>query len=98
MKLGLPYNEDINGERQEGIGYLQFTIRKGRRHSSADAFLSPAEGRTNLAIETAALVHRIRCKVGRATAVEYSRDGRMNVQEAGKEIIVARVPSIHREF
>jgi choline dehydrogenase len=89
VNVGLPRNDDINGERQEGVGYIQFTISKGRRHSSADAFLTPAQGRANLAIATEALVHRIKCKDGRAVAVEYTRDGRVYVEEAGKEIIVA---------
>jgi choline dehydrogenase len=89
VNAGLPRNDDINGERQEGVGYIQFTINKGKRHSSADAFLTPARGRTNLAIVTGALVHRIRCKDGRAVAVEYSHDGQVHVEEAGKDIIVA---------
>ena len=89
VNVGLPRNDDINGERQEGVGYIQFTIDKGRRHSSADAFLTPARGRDNLAIATDALVHRIRCKDGRAVAVEYSRGGNVRVEEAAKEIVVA---------
>jgi choline dehydrogenase len=89
VNVGLRRNDDINGERQEGVGYIQFTIGRGRRHSSAAAFLTPAQGRPNLAIATEALVHRIICKDGRAIAVEYSRDGRVQVEEAGKEIIVA---------
>lgn len=89
VNAGLPRNNDINGERQEGVGYIQFTIKRGRRHSSADAFLTPARGRANLAIVTGALVHRIKCRDGRAIAVEYSRDGRVYIEEVGKEIVVA---------
>ena len=40
--LGIPRNEDYNGVSQEGVGYFQRFIFKGRRHNSANAFLKPA--------------------------------------------------------
>ena len=36
-KIGLPYNPDLNGVRQEGIGMSQVTIARGRRQSTAFA-------------------------------------------------------------
>ena len=39
---GYPHTEDYNGARQEGFGRSQYTIRNGRRCSSARAFLRPA--------------------------------------------------------
>ena len=36
--LQYPYNEDFNGATQEGVGYYQATMTKGRRHSVASAF------------------------------------------------------------
>lgn len=41
-KIGLPYNTDLNGVQQEGIGMSQVTIAKGRRQSTAFAYLDPA--------------------------------------------------------
>ncbi|MGH6803896.1 MAG: choline dehydrogenase, partial [Methyloceanibacter sp.] len=35
---GYPLNDDYNGARQEGVGYLQSTIRRGHRCSAADAY------------------------------------------------------------
>jgi choline dehydrogenase len=87
-RLGLPRNHDINGESQEGIGFLQFTIRNGRRATSATAFLADAARRPNLAIATEALVHRVRFAGRRATGVEYSRDGATMVAEASREVIL----------
>ena len=47
VSAGIPRNEDINGEVQEGIGYMQVNMRGGKRWSSADA--SSARGvRTSL--------------------------------------------------
>ena len=38
-ELGIPRNDDYNGAAQEGAGYFQRNIYKGRRVSAADAFL-----------------------------------------------------------
>src|SRR3546814_9142399 len=46
------HNADFNGDTQDGIGFYQVTQRKGRRWSSARAFLSGAQGRPNLRIVT----------------------------------------------
>ncbi|RIB22971.1 GMC oxidoreductase [Gigaspora rosea] len=40
--LGIPYNDDFNGERQNGVGRFQFTNEKGKRCSLADGFLRDA--------------------------------------------------------
>ena len=53
---GYPRNKDYNNGEQEGFGYYQVTMKKGRRRSTARAFLDPARGRPNLKIETDALV------------------------------------------
>ncbi|CAG8476323.1 6844_t:CDS:2 [Dentiscutata heterogama] len=40
--LGIPYNDDFNGERQNGVGTYQFTIKDGRRCSLAESYLKDA--------------------------------------------------------
>ncbi|CAG8799481.1 33058_t:CDS:2 [Gigaspora margarita] len=40
--LGIPYNDDFNGERQNGVGRYQTTNEKGRRCSLADGYLRDA--------------------------------------------------------
>jgi 4-pyridoxate dehydrogenase len=45
---GFPRNADYNGPQQEGFGRSQYTIRDGRRSSSARAYLRPARRRRNL--------------------------------------------------
>ena len=39
---GYPFTEDYNGKQQEGFGRGQYTIRDGRRSSTARAYLRPA--------------------------------------------------------
>ena len=31
MQAGYPYTEDMNGYQQEGVGWMDMTIHKGRR-------------------------------------------------------------------
>ena len=46
---------DLNGERQEGFGALDMTVRDGVRASTANAYLRPAMKRPNLKVVTHAL-------------------------------------------
>ena len=45
---GHEHNPDFNGARQEGVGRFQLTQRGGWRESTADAWLRPAQQRSNL--------------------------------------------------
>lgn len=87
-KAGHRRNDDFNGENQEGFGRFDFTIRNGRRWSTASAFLRPALDRPNLTVETQALSHRILVEDGRANAVEYGQGGQFHQAKADREIIV----------
>ena len=57
--MGIPRNSDYNGKTQEGISYLQRTVRGRFRMSAARAFLNPAKKRSNLRVITNAHVTRI---------------------------------------
>jgi 4-pyridoxate dehydrogenase len=86
---GFPPNADYNGERQEGFGRSQFTIRDGRRASSARAYLRPARRRRNLHVETGAHVTRVLIEGTRAVGVEIVRARGDRVQaRASAEVIV----------
>ncbi|MBO0951779.1 GMC family oxidoreductase [Fibrella forsythiae] len=69
---GIPENQDMNGARQEGAGLLQFTIKNGKRHSTAAAFLKPILNRPNLTVRTQAHTQRIRIQDGRAVGIELT--------------------------
>ena len=86
---GYPFNPDYNGKQQEGFGRSQYTIRDGRRSSSANAFLKPARGRSNLTVETNAQMTRVLIEGTRATGVEYVRDGATVQATAAREVILS---------
>ncbi|HVW67791.1 MAG TPA: GMC family oxidoreductase N-terminal domain-containing protein [Steroidobacteraceae bacterium] len=88
-ELGLPWTEDFNGSQPEGLGCYQVTIRNGRRQSAADAFLRPALQRGTVKLETGAWVGKIRCSSGRATGVEWARDGQQHYSAAAAEVILS---------
>jgi 4-pyridoxate dehydrogenase len=86
---GYPFNPDYNGKQQEGFGRSQYTIRFGRRSSSANAFLKPARKRKNLIVAVNAHTTRITLKGTRATGVEYVQNGAPVRAEAAREVIIA---------
>ena len=72
-RLGVPKKNDLNRPRQEGVGYLSATIRDGRRHSAAEAFLRPAMRRRNLTVLTDTTVQRVLFEGRRAVGVVAAR-------------------------
>lgn len=91
-ELGIPRNPDYNGAVQEGISYVQRTAYKGRRVSTATAFLNPAKRRSNLRIITNAHATRIILDGKRATGVEFAKGGRTGSLQrlsANREVIVS---------
>jgi choline dehydrogenase len=89
VALGIPRNPDYNGETQDGVGYFQRAIHRGRRMSSARAFLHPAMGRSNLEVVTRAHATRILFEGRRAVGVEYDQGGTRRQVTARKEVILS---------
>ena len=92
VSLGIPRNPDYNGAIQEGVSYVQRTIKNGRRVSSATAFLRPASKRPNVEIRTHAHATSVMLEGKRAVGVRYSRGGRGGVPvevRARKEVILS---------
>ncbi len=88
-EAGFPQTADYNGANQEGFGRLQMSIRNGRRSSTASAYLRPALRRPNLDVATRAQGTRIIVANGRATGVEYRRDGMLQTAIARREVLLA---------
>jgi choline dehydrogenase len=88
-ETGIPVNPDFNGASQEGAGFFQTTTWRGRRASTAVAYLRPAKARKNLHVETSALAQRVVFDGRRAVAVVYRQAGVPRGARARKEIIVS---------
>ncbi len=89
VSLGIPLNEDVNGEKQEGLSLNEATIGDGKRSSTARAYLYPVMKRRNLTIETRALVSRVRIENGRAIGVEYRSEGKTEKVFVNREVILS---------
>ncbi len=88
QEFGIPYNADFNGEKQEGAGVYQTTIRNARRCSAAVGYLRPALGRPNLTLVTHCQATRVLTQGNRATGVEYARNGHLAKVAAQQEVIL----------
>ena len=88
QQSGIPYNPDFNGAVQHGAGVYQTTVRNKRRCSAAVGYLKPALARRNLTVLTNCLVKSVELENGRATGVEYSRNGKPEQAHADREVIV----------
>lgn len=88
-QLGLPRVEDLNRPSQLGVGYATRTISKGRRMSSARAFLKPARRRPNLTVLTDTQVGRILFDGRRAIGVEAGGEGAVRRYLARETILSA---------
>ncbi|HKK30409.1 MAG TPA: GMC family oxidoreductase N-terminal domain-containing protein [Alphaproteobacteria bacterium] len=88
QEVGLPLNPDFNGAEQEGIGLTQTTTGKGRRNSTAQAYLKPARSRPNLHVETDARGHRVLFEGKRAMGYAYLHQGQPKEARATREVIL----------
>lgn len=88
QQAGLGWSEDYNGATQEGLSRLQMTIGRGRRSSSATAYLRPVLRRPNLTVRTRALATRVLIEGGRATGLRYAVAGRQQEARARREVVL----------
>jgi len=87
---GFAITGDIHGEVEEGFARGEITVDgRGRRASTARAYLRPASNRRNLHTITGALVTRIVVEDGRASGIEYRRGERLERASATREVIVS---------
>ena len=93
--IGVPHNPDYNGARQDGAGYYQRWIHKGRRHSAAVAFLKPAMTRANLTVCTGAQATKVLLDGNRAFGVAYVQGhgdgeaGQVRLVRARREVVLS---------
>jgi choline dehydrogenase len=89
IQASIAESTDYNTVSYEGIRYLEQTAYNGRRCSTAVAYLRDARRRTNLRVETGALVSSIVFEGVRAAGVEYLQHGAKRRASAAREVIIA---------
>ncbi len=89
QQAGYALTEDYNGAQQEGFGAMQMNVHKGKRWSTANAYLKPAMKRSNLTVRSKVLVERIDIEDNRAIGVRYSANGRSVSVRANREVILS---------
>ncbi len=89
VALGYDDNPDFNGIQQEGAGLYQLTVKDGKRHSAAAAFLLPILHRSNLTVTTRAFVTRLLFEGTRAVGVEYLHEGALHQVRVDREVILS---------
>ncbi len=88
QEVGIPFNDDYNGATLEGVNYSQVTIKDGRRHGVAEAFLRPVLDDPNLTVLTLAAAWRLVFEGTRCVGVEYVRDQDLGEARAEHEVVV----------
>jgi choline dehydrogenase len=90
VAAGFVTSEDLHAELEEGFARGEVTIdARGRRASTARAYLDPVRARPNLSVVTGALVERLLIENGRAVGVQYRRDGVSERAHAAAEVVLA---------
>lgn len=77
------------GAALASAGFYSLTIKDGRRHSAADAFLTPVRSKPNLQVLTDAHVTRVLIRGSVCTGVAYVRDGAEHVASATSQVVLA---------
>lgn len=86
--LGIPFNDDLNGASQEGVGYAQANIAGGCRADSYTAFVKPRLGR-NLRVIEEMQVERVLLEDRLAVGVVATRGGRSHAIRARAGVILS---------
>jgi choline dehydrogenase len=87
-QAGFELTDDYNGSKQEGFGPMEQTIHRGRRWSTANAYLRPALKRKNVRLVNG-FARKVVIKNQRAIGVEIEARGKIEVVKARREVIVA---------
>ena len=87
QECGIPFNPDYNRGTQDGVSFMQFSIKDGIRHSTAAAYLREIEEHPNLRVLMRAHARRLLFEGTRCAGVEWSREGTIESAGAGEVIV-----------
>ncbi len=88
LAMGIPSNNDVNGAHQQGVCISPVSQKRGRRDSTATAFLNPIKRRPNLTLLTESHVKKILFEKQRATWIRYERRGKTFETRVRKEMLL----------
>lgn len=88
QEAGHRLSEDLNGECQEGVGAFDRTIYKGRRWSTARAYLDAVRSSPRLSVRTGCHIGRLIVDNGRARGVEIMARGKREKLLAERETLL----------
>ena len=88
QRMGCPLTNDFNGGNQHGVGYLQATMKNGKRCGAVVAFLNDVINNPLLTVRTNVAVHKVIIEKGRATGVQIHHNGKTETVYANNEIIM----------
>lgn len=87
-EMGIPQTDDFNTGDNEGAGYFHVNQKAGRRWSAARGFLKPALKRSNLRLETGAMIDHVSLENQRAKGLVFRKGGRLYEVKAHAEVIL----------
>lgn len=90
QQVGLPYNDDFNGDEQSGVGFYHTTTFDGQRGSTAATYLAEVKGRANLTVRTGCYVNKVLFDGNKkATGIElFSESGNLETVNVNKEVVL----------
>jgi choline dehydrogenase len=88
-RLGHAHLDDMNGAENDGVGFMQHTIKNGQRQSAYTAFVAPIKKRPNLTVRTDCLVQRVLFEGRIATGIEVLCNGSIQHMAAAREVILS---------
>src|SRR2546423_519245 len=77
QECGVPFNPDYNGAQQDGVSYMQFSIKDGIRQSTTAAYLGNVAEQPNLQVRVRVPARRLLVDGTRCIGVEMTHDGKV---------------------
>jgi choline dehydrogenase len=85
---GMPYLDDVNVPKPEGVGPDNLNVRDGARCSPSRAYLRPVMGNKNLTLLTEAQAVKLALTGTHCTGIEFLLDGKLHSVGAIREVIL----------
>ncbi|MGN6142610.1 MAG: GMC family oxidoreductase [Mesorhizobium sp.] len=89
QEAGFAYTPDLNGARQEGVGYAQMTRRGRLRGSTFRTYLQVPAARRNVEVIPNATASSLIIEEGRCVGVRYLQGSQTREVRASREVILS---------